>query len=407
MHLADHIRPLLRDHDCVIIPDFGGLVADVAPARLQPGRQVLSPPTKLVAFNQALTRNDGLLVDAVSQHLGVSLSQARDMVRQAVGQLRQELDDAHRATLPGIGIFRRGTGRGLSFEYTGNDNLLPASYGLPELVARPVLAANARPTRDKRPQPILRSAAQGGRLARVLPGAALGLVAAVVLTASLLTWNNNASFKALAAYLPNWEWSSPAAPAVATAPAVTMQEPQQATLAQHGWSSSTVVEPTPAPAELESVPPVTVAETPVPNVAATTIVEMPAAPAEKSTAAVAPAPVKAEAAKAEPKAVVKEEVTVASASKPAVVKPAAPVSTTIKSRTGRFYVVAGAFSTLASAQQVRAHHGAAARVILPPWGSRLYRLSVADFADRASAEKEAARLRAKAHSTNSHLVFPY
>jgi len=406
MHLADHIRPLLRDHDCVIIPDFGGLVADVAPARLQAGRQVLSPPTKLVAFNQALTRNDGLLVDAVSQHLGVSLSQAREQVRQAVVQLRQELEEAHRTTLPGIGIFRRGAGRGLSFEYTGNDNLLPASYGLPELVARPVLAANAR---EKRPQPVLRSGAQRGRLARVLPGAAMGVVAALVLTASLLAWNNN-SLPTWAARLSNIEWSSPqAAPAVATAPAVTMQEPQQATLAQHGWTNSPVAEPTPAPAELESVPPVVMAETPAATAAPTPAptVETPAAPTATAAPAAAPAPAKAAVAKPEPKAIEKEVVAADKVVKPNVAKPAAATSTTIKSRTGRFYVVAGAFSTLASAQQVRAHHGAQARVILPPWGSRLYRLSVADFADRASAEKEAGRLRAKAHSTNSHLVFPY
>jgi hypothetical protein len=405
MHLADHIRPLLRDHDCVIIPEFGGLVADVAPARLQAGRQVLRPPTKLVAFNQALTRNDGLLVDAVSQHLGVSLSQARDMVRQAVAQLRQELEEAHRTTLPGIGIFRRGTGRGLSFEYTGNDNLLPTSYGLPELVARPVLATNAR---EKSPQPVLRSGAQRGRLARVLPGAAMGMLAALVLTASLLAWNNN-SLPTWATRLSNIEWSSPAAaPVVATAPAATMPEPQQATLAEHGWTNSAVAEPTLAPAELESVPPVALAETPATNIAPTPAetIETPVAPVVKITPAATPAAAKVEITKSGPKVVKKEEVAAAPAAKLAVIKPAAATSTTIKSRTGRFYVVAGAFSTLASAQKVRANHPNG-RVILPPWGSRLYRLSVADFADRASAEKEAARLRVKAHSTNSHLVFPY
>ena len=144
MHLADHIRPLLRDHDCVIIPDFGGLVADVSPARAQPGRQALSPPTKLVAFNQALTRNDGLLVDALSQHLGLSIAQAREAVRTAVAGLQQELDETNRTELPGIGIFRRAAGRGLAFEYTGTDNLLAAAFGLPELAARPVRATDAR-----------------------------------------------------------------------------------------------------------------------------------------------------------------------------------------------------------------------------------------------------------------------
>ncbi|RZK52859.1 MAG: hypothetical protein EOO59_13130, partial [Hymenobacter sp.] len=74
MSLSDHLRPLLRDHDCVIIPDFGGLVAEYTAAKVQPaGRHLLSPPTRQVAFNQALTRNDGLLVDALRQQLGLQL----------------------------------------------------------------------------------------------------------------------------------------------------------------------------------------------------------------------------------------------------------------------------------------------------------------------------------------------
>ena len=92
MHLADHIRPLLRDHDCVIIPDFGGLVADAVPARVQPNRHALRPPARLLAFNQALTRNDGLLVDALAQRLGVPAAQAREALRTAVAGLRHDLD---------------------------------------------------------------------------------------------------------------------------------------------------------------------------------------------------------------------------------------------------------------------------------------------------------------------------
>jgi hypothetical protein len=433
MHLADHIRPLLRDHDCVIIPDFGGLVADVAPARLQAGRQTFSPPTKLVAFNQALTRNDGLLVDAVSQHLGVSLTQAREFVRQAVGQLRQDLQDHSRTELPGIGVFRRASGRGLAFEYTGTDNLLPASYGLPELVARPVQATNARVAREKRPQPALRSSStQRGRLARVLPGATVGLVvAAIVLAASyLLPMRADYLPQNWAVSLPSWEWSQPTAPT--TASTVTMQEPQQATLAQHGWTNPVVAEPSPAPAELgsstdeaiETIPAAATTEeslVPVASAATETVaaatLEAPAKGASASAPTVVATPKVIAVTKAAKEEVKKEPVVVAApkaiiekpveaAAKP-VAKPAAVTSTTIKSRTGRFYVVAGAFASLASAQQVRAHHGPAARVIMPPRGSRLYRLSVADFADQASAENEARRLRLKAHSTNSHLVFPY
>jgi hypothetical protein len=462
MHLADHIRPLLRDHDCVIIPDFGALVADFAPSRLQPGRHVFSPPTKLVAFNQVLTRNDGLLVDALSQHLGVPAVQAREALRQAVAQLKQDLRDTNRTELPGIGIFRQAAGRGLTFEYTGTDNLLPAAYGLPELAARPIRATDARQSRQTL-QPALRlNGGRRKRLTRLLPGAALGLVVGLVLAGNYL-------FALNAGYLPQswqaglsrWKWQQ----TQSTASIVVPAEAQQAALGQHdlagpveasdeltsgyeevaaqptNLAAAPVAAPTPvvaeaalvesntaepaeagAPALVESKLKVE-AETPIAK--APVMVKVPVAVkpvADKKPVAVVGATLKATVApkvgpaKAAPakKDVVTKPVAVANTPAPAAVsaaKVAAPVaSTTIKTRTGRFYVVAGAFSSLAGADKYRqelTRKGRPAHVILPPSGSRLYRLSVADFADRASAEQEARRLRAKSHSTNSHIVLNY
>ncbi|ALW86206.1 hypothetical protein AUC43_14570 [Hymenobacter sedentarius] len=407
MHLADHIRPLLRNHDCVIIPDFGGLVADVSPARAQPGRQALSPPTKLVAFNQALTRNDGLLVDALSQHLGLSIAQAREAVRTAVAGLQQELEETNRTELPGIGIFRRAVGRGLAFEYTGTDNLLASAFGLPELAARPVRANDAR---IKRPQPALRGAAtRRSRLVRLLPGGALAVAA------SLLLLFSNASYVPTRwqTQLPQLEWAQRR-----TMPATPITEPQQATLGQHDFSSSSLDSEGMTPLENAASAPVPQVETqpkaPASTETATTTEvatvakteALPGTPAKIEPTAAAPtkttAPV-APIAKPTPIAVVK----------PAVVKaPVGPAvaasATTIKYRTGRYYVIAGAYSSLKGAErgrQVLARTGHATHIILPPFGSRLFRLTAADYPDLASAQREAQRLRVSTHCDYNTLKF--
>ena len=398
MHLADHIRPLLRDHDCVIIPEFGGLVADASPARALPGRQALSPPTKLVAFNQALTRNDGLLVDALSQHLGVSIAQAREAVRTAVAGLQRELDETNRTELPGIGIFRRAAGRGLAFEYTGTDNLLASAFGLPELAARPVRATDPR---VKRPQPALRGAAtRRSRLVRLLPGGVIAVAAGLFLLLS------NASYVPTRwqAQLPPLEWAQrgPAA-------AAPVAEPQQATLGQHDFSGTSLASEgmtpletpvlTPGladdvppraevPRELPPAAPVETAAAPVETVPATAPAEAVAAPAVAAVVAAAP------------KALVPAK---------AKVKAKAPASaTTIKNRTGRYYVIAGAYSSLAHAErgrQVLARTGHASHIILPPRGSRLFRLTAADYPDLASAQREAQRLRISTRCDYNTLKF--
>ena len=388
MHLADHIRPLLRDHDCVIIPDFGGLVADISPARAQPGRQALSPPTKLVAFNQALTRNDGLLVDALSQHLGLPIAEARERVRAAVAGLHQELDENNRTELPGIGIFRRAAGRGLAFEYTGTDNLLAASFGLPELAARPVRAGDNR----KLPEPVLRGART--RLARFVPASIIAVAVSLLLLA-----NYQVALKAgylptaLRTSVPKWEWAQRQAESVA----VVRTEPQQAALGQHDFGSARLE-------VTEGLTPIAEAPAAVPEMAtASELTNTPVrkVPVVRAETSLAPAPVNTLPHAVEAVVPAKEAVAAVATAPdvvPAVV--AAPrkaaTSNTIKTPTGRYYVVAGAYSSLARAEEGRRNllrAGHPARIILPHYGTRFFRLTSGDYADQASAQREAQRLR--------------
>lgn len=399
MHLADHIRPLLRDHDCVIIPDFGGLVADVSPARAQPGRQALSPPTKLVAFNQALTRNDGLLVDALSQHLGLPIAEARERVRVAVAGLHRELDENNRTELPGIGIFRRAAGRGLAFEYTGTDNLLAASFGLPELAARPIRTGDSR----KLPPPVLRGART--RLARIVPASIIAVAVSLLLLA-----NYQVALKAgylptaLRTNVPNWEWAQRHAETAA----VVVNEPQQAALGQHDFGSA-------APETPEGLTPIAEAPAAVPEMAPTNdtgtpVRKVPVVRAETSTAPVpaTPSAVSPVAEPAEAVAAAKEVVPVAPAVVAAPRKAAATTASTIKTPTGRYYVIAGAYSSLARAEQGRRNllrAGRPARIILPHYGTRHFRLTAGDFADLASAQREAQRLRVSTRADYNTLKY--
>lgn len=382
MPLSDHIRTLLRDHDCVIIPDFGGLIADYAPARIHPVRHTLAPPAKRVAFNQSLTRNDGLLVDALCQALSLSPAQARQLVREAVARMQQELEASQRTELSGVGIFRRAAGRGLEFEYTGTDNLLSASFGLPELVSRPVRATDALQSRERQPAaPQLATVRR--RASRVVYNALTAVVVGLMFSASYM-------FADQQGYLPDALRMEAATPA-----------------SQQEQASTTAAEPAPAPA---------VSRQQADLATTSDFVERPAtrpvaAPKPAVAAAEKPAKVAPKAA-AKPADVQKPAVAKAAA-KPAAKAPGwekaaatnatpATAATTIKSRTGRYYVIAGSYTTMGNAEKGRqalARLGHPARVITPPAGSRQYKLSVADFTDRTSADRQAVILRKRMGSS--------
>ncbi|GGG50676.1 SPOR domain-containing protein [Hymenobacter glacieicola] len=398
--LSDHIRTLLRDHDCVIIPDFGGLIADYAPAQIHPVRHTLAPPAKRVAFNQSLTRNDGLLVDALSRELNVSTAQARQLVREAVVRMETELETGQRTELQGVGVFRRAPGRGLDFEYTGGQNLLNASFGLPELVSRPVRATDALLARERPVAAPLLASSRSARAARAVRVIGSVAIAGLVLSANYI-------FADMFGYLPDnlrlHPLSAPTAEAPVAAPQAAAKPAlrQQADLVNTARPSELAATPTPAITAANEEWEKAATPAAAPKVVVAKVVAKPAAtPARKVTV---------------PASAIKPAVTVAAApvqtakGKPAA-KPKAPgwekaaatnatagaSGATIKSRTGRYYIVAGSYTSLANAEKGRqalVRLGHPARVILPAPGSRQYMLSAADYPDRASADRQASILR--------------
>ncbi|WP_055562714.1 SPOR domain-containing protein [Hymenobacter sp. AT01-02] len=376
--LADHIHNLLHDHDCVIIPDFGGLITEYKPARIHPVRHTLAPPTKRVAFNQSLTRNDGLLVDAVARAMNVGPAQARQLVREAVHRMQQELETGQRTELRGVGLFRHAPGRGLEFEYTGKENLLAASFGLPELVSRPIRATDALLARERPTAAPILAASRSKRAVRALQVLAGAVIVGLGLSANYLFADHNG-------YLPDswritWNEAAPAS-STNTQPVVTRQ---QAALAAEMTSSS--------PRPVVEVP----VEAPVAKPLETNIVPTVEAGASKPVSVAKP--------------VVAAALGTQKAPKKAAAKPKAPgwekaratnattvaESATIKNRTGRYYIIAGSYTSLANAEKGRQallRLNRPARVILPQPGSRQYMLSAGDYADRASADRQISILR--------------
>ena len=56
-----YIRKLLFEFDCVIIPDFGGLLTNRVGVRYDESSQLFKPAGKRLAFNEILKIDDGLL----------------------------------------------------------------------------------------------------------------------------------------------------------------------------------------------------------------------------------------------------------------------------------------------------------------------------------------------------------
>jgi len=124
------IGDLLLQHNCVIVPSFGGFVAQRTSAKIDPAKGVIIPPKKSVLFNKQLINNDGLLIAALSQANSVPYAAAAEEVQAHINEWEAKLQMGGRITIDRVGNLFYDQERNLCFEQDRFYNLLLESFGL-------------------------------------------------------------------------------------------------------------------------------------------------------------------------------------------------------------------------------------------------------------------------------------
>ncbi len=128
--LESLISNLLLQHNCVVIPSFGGFVAQRVPARFDEKTSSIHPPKKSVLFNKQLIANDGLLVQAYAIHAKLNFTEAEVEVRNQVAIWDKQLSEGNRIQIDKVGILFLDRERNICFEQDRFYNLLMQSFGL-------------------------------------------------------------------------------------------------------------------------------------------------------------------------------------------------------------------------------------------------------------------------------------
>ncbi len=138
MRLQAFIVELLFDHDCVIVPGFGGLVANYRSARLNRVSHLIHPPSKHVGFNRNLIQNDGLLANHISISLGVNYKEAQAKIEEEVLEFKRTLATEGRLVWEKIGVFFNDKSGYLQFIPEDQENFLLESFGLTSIQLKPI-----------------------------------------------------------------------------------------------------------------------------------------------------------------------------------------------------------------------------------------------------------------------------
>ena len=127
--LLQHIKILLIENECVIIPDFGGFITYYSPAQHCDEKHLFLPPYRTVGFNPLLQMNDGLLIQSYMQEYEVSYPVAQKMVETAVNELCDVLNKEGHIHINGLGELSLNVENTLDFRPEKHAITAPALYG--------------------------------------------------------------------------------------------------------------------------------------------------------------------------------------------------------------------------------------------------------------------------------------
>ncbi len=127
--LIPHIKDLLQEHECVIIPGFGGFITYYAPARHDAKTHAFLPPYKTLGFNPLLQINDGLLAQSYMQRHDIGYPAAMRMVESATDRLREELSASGSVQFPGLGVLTMNIEGNIVFQPEAEGIGSPSLYG--------------------------------------------------------------------------------------------------------------------------------------------------------------------------------------------------------------------------------------------------------------------------------------
>ncbi|MCC5923694.1 MAG: SPOR domain-containing protein, partial [Crocinitomicaceae bacterium] len=130
MEIKALIAELLYQTNCLVLPRFGGFIANQLPAKYDDQLRQFQPPSRVFNFNANVTNNDGFLIHALANKLGVPYQDAEKRVHAFLLEVKFDLDQGKRVTLDSVGFLVKNKDGFIIFEQDRFLNLLRSSYGL-------------------------------------------------------------------------------------------------------------------------------------------------------------------------------------------------------------------------------------------------------------------------------------
>lgn len=129
MKFNNHIYPLLKEYNCVVIPNFGSFVCRNISAKFSENHSQLLPPNKEIVFNKNLKESDGVLIKNISEIKNIPYSESEKKINSWVRKIKKKIKKGKSISFQNIGSLRK-VDKNFIFEPNINSIFLKSSYGL-------------------------------------------------------------------------------------------------------------------------------------------------------------------------------------------------------------------------------------------------------------------------------------
>jgi nucleoid DNA-binding protein len=124
------LEHLLYEHECVIIPQFGGFVVNVQDFQFNAKEGKIYPKRKCVAFNEKLKTDDRFLTTEWAKKQAISQKEASIEIAAISKELKSQISNQGYLTVGELGAFTLNSENRLSFSPNPNFNADLSIFGL-------------------------------------------------------------------------------------------------------------------------------------------------------------------------------------------------------------------------------------------------------------------------------------
>ena len=135
--IINHLIELLKDNECVIVPEFGAFISKRHSATIDYANHRFMPPYKELVFNNKLTNNDDLLLNYIMQKENITKDDALVKIHNFVNQSAAILDVNFELEMEGLGKLRKFHDDYI-FETQKDVNILGDAFGLTSFNYQPI-----------------------------------------------------------------------------------------------------------------------------------------------------------------------------------------------------------------------------------------------------------------------------